>query len=718
MLLILSGGETPFDQALANAGIPEPANDHAPLYTGEAWQPAAEADGYAKALENEEYALYYRPDNTQIAVVDKKSGARWTSNPSEAQLANEAVKGTPLQNMQSTFVLTYVMNEGKDQTLEKTVNAVDKTVEKSAVKTDRALQVNYRFPKVGLSLSIQYELTKAGLTARIPTDGIKEEDKYVVYTVSLLPYFGAASSGENGYLLLPDGPGGIVKFDKAHMNLTQGYLNQVYGGEITNDNNYTKTSYSRREQVSYGVFGVKRDDHAFVAILSKGGGSASIAANPPGSKVSTNLFNVGSVMSYREKYLYYRTRNTPPIEDVQPDRLDTDREVQYRFLNGDQANYIGMAGAYRDYLQENDEIRPQLQQTDHIPLLLELEGGSYSSQFNKTKYVAATTFPQAAEIVQGLKDKGVANMTVAYYGWQHLGGKDSYDRFPIEPSLGGASAAKRFIAGAKKLNVPVLFYDDYLNLSTKSSLSASANGIRGIEGITTVYDGWYFSKPARTVDMAYDTINKLKSIGVSGILFEALGDTTFNDYDKKTYLTRQDTNEIYQGLLKYTREKLGQAGVFRGNDYSLKESSMVVNFPHDSSYDFMIDETVPFYPAVAHGFVSYTFDEGNLRNDVKTEFLKEIEYGAIPSFFLTYDETRKLKDTGFNWLYSSQYSQWADRIGEEYRQFDSLAKLYNQKIVGHEETGSNVFATTYEDGTRVVVDYNKGTFVVEGGGSQ
>jgi hypothetical protein len=52
----------------------------------------------------------------------------------------------------------------------------------------------------------------------------------------------------------------------------------------------------------------------------------------------------------------------------------------------------------------------------------------------------------------------------------------------------------------------------------------------------------------------------------------------------------------------------------------------------------------------------------------------------------------------------------------EYAEFDKLAKVYSQKIVGHEKVSDNVFATTYEDGTRVVVDYNKETFAVEGGG--
>jgi hypothetical protein len=191
----------------------------------------------------------------------------------------------------------------------------------------------------------------------------------------------------------------------------------------------------------------------------------------------------------------------------------------------------------------------------------------------------------------------------------------------------------------------------------------------------------------------------------------------FNDYDPAGKTTREDAIKIYEGLLDYTREQLGSAGVYRGNDYSIDEVDYIDDLPNDSSYDFMIDETVPFYPIVLHGYVPYSFgDGGNLRNDVQTEFLKSIEYGAMPTFFLTYEESRKMMDLNiWFYLFSSQYEKWADRIGQEYGQFDSLAKLYAQKIVDHEKLADKRFATTYEDGTRVIVDYDRGTFEVEGG---
>jgi hypothetical protein len=130
----------------------------------------------------------------------------------------------------------------------------------------------------------------------------------------------------------------------------------------------------------------------------------------------------------------------------------------------------------------------------------------------------------------------------------------------------------------------------------------------------------------------------------------------------------------------------------------------------------LVDETVPFYPIALHGYVPYSFGDGNLRNNVEAEFLKAIEYGAMPSFYLTYDDSRKLKYTWSGGLFSSQADKWSERIAQEYKEFDSLSSLFAQRIMNHEKLAAGRFATTYEDGTRVIVDYTQKTFVVEKGG--
>ncbi|UYO06179.1 DUF5696 domain-containing protein [Paenibacillus sp. PSB04] len=697
-----------FSQTGIAANLPTPDA----LYEGDPWKPAAEADGYALALENEHYALYVRPDNTQIAVLDKASDYRWTSNPTKEELAGETVKGQLLANLQSPFLLTHVRTQGADQTVRETLSNQTAGMQIAMIRKPEGLQIEYLFPAKQLGFVMQYELTDSGLKVKVPAAGIREEGASALFSLDVLPYFGAAPAKENGYVFVPDGPGGLIRFDQEHASLTRGYSHQVYGSEVTNEENGTRTG-ERREDIAYPVFGLKKGDHAFLAVMTKGEDSANVSAVAPGLKSS--FYQVFSSQIYREEYLYRMSRLAAPSKAVQKERLNRDREVEYRFLNGADADYVGMAGAYRSYLQETGRLTEALKPVEHVPLYLKIMGGNYEKAFGRIRYVAATTFEQAGDVVSTLQSKGIASLRTIFYGWQNEGDYNMEKRFPIDPALGGEAAAKTFISGMKERGVPVSFSEDFLWVDSHSSFSGKTDAIRGIDGTAYVDDGWYIAKPAYTAVTAADTVNRLKKLGVGGIHFSGIGEMLLNDYEPSGIQTREYAKTVYDGLLKYTREALGSASVNQGDAYALGQTDYIDGLPSESSYDFMIDETVPFYPIVLHGFVPYTFGDGNLRDDEDAEFLRAIEYGALPSFFVTHDDSRKLKDTPSNFLYSSRFDKWERRIEEEYAKFDSLSQLYAMKIIGHEKLSGQKYATTYEDGTRVIVDYGVKDFTVEKG---
>ncbi|QHW29532.1 hypothetical protein GZH47_00910 [Paenibacillus rhizovicinus] len=716
LLIVLSrGGQPTAAQTFAEAGIDAAEPVHAPLYSGERWKPAPDAAGYALVAANDKFRLFVRPDNLQIAVDEIGSGYRWTSNPIGEQLAKETVKGQLLSNLKSPFTLTYVKTGGTDQTVRGVLNGESPGTETVMTQSADGLQVVYSFPEQKLGFAIQYELTEGGLKVRVPANGIREEGDYSFFSLDILPYFGAAAANEDGYLFVPDGPGGLINFNVAHADISRGYIHQVYGTEVSNSSNWMRSG-ERREDIAYPVFGMKRGEHAYLAILTEGDDSANIAAMAPGAKSS--FFNIYSSQIYREEYLYQMSRLAAPTKAIQKQRLDRDRELEYRFLSGKDAGYVGMADAYRDYLTEAGQLKSPLKPVDHVPLYLKIMGGNFEKAYGRVKYVAATTFPQATDIVERLRGQGVANAKVIYYGWQNQGDYDMEKRFPIESALGGESAAKKFVAKMKEEGTDVLFQDDFLWVDEHSATSGKNYAIRSIAGTAFIDEGWYLSKPVLTVSNAVKTIDKLKSIGVSGIHYSGIGEMLFNDYEPSGIVTRQYTKEVYDGLLAYTRQALGSAGVYRGNAYSVGDTDYIDALPDDSSHDFMVDETVPFYPIVLHGYVPYSFTEGNLRDDMETEFLRGIEYGAVPSFFVTHDDSRKLLETESNFLYSSQFGKWESRIVDEYGKFDALAGVFAQEIVDHEKLSANRYATTYEDGTKVIVDYGTKSFeVTKGGGA-
>ena len=67
-----------------------------------------------------------------------------------------------------------------------------------------------------------------------------------------------------------------------------------------------------------------------------------------------------------------------------------------------------------------------------------------------------------------------------------------------------------------------MFEDDFVWIDSEQfgDLSGKTNGIRGIDETVFIDEGWYLSASRPTVAMAYKTIEKLKKIGVSGILLQ------------------------------------------------------------------------------------------------------------------------------------------------------------------------------------------------------
>jgi hypothetical protein len=686
-----------------------------PIYTGDSWKPdpTPDSEGFATALDNEKFKLLLNPTNTQIRVVDRRSGFSWRSNPPEGQLGQETVKGLLLSNLKSPFVLTYVRSSGPDQTRQDVTNVSDPQLTFKIITYEKGIQVTYTLPDKKLQFVVQYELTADGLKVKLPANGMEEMGEFAVYSIDLLPYFGAAKAGDDGYILVPDGPGGLIRFDVKHSDVSRGYFHQVYGEEVTNLQNFRQDE-TRRETIAYPVFGIKKERNAFLAIITEGEGSTQIAAIPSGLK--STFYQSYANFIYREQYLRKLSRQSLPIRAIQGERLNLDRSIEYRFLTGDEADYNGMARSYRNYLVDTKRLSSKLAKTESIPLNVNIMGGASRKAYNRIQYVTATTFTQAEKIIDDLTRHGIPNMQIVYYGWQDQGDYNLSKRFPIEASLGGQSAAKAFVQHMHEKQYKVMFEDDFVWIDgDNSDLSAKSNGIRGIDGTVFMPGNWFISKPQQTVDSARQTIERFKEIGVDGIQFSSLGDMIITDYDPKHFAGRMDTAAIYKDVLAQTKQALGMSGVFRGNDYSIGSVDFVNGLPFDSSHDYLIDETIPFYQIALHGYVSYSIGDGNLRNDDQTQFLKAIEYGAIPSFFLTYEDSRVLKDTGWNFLNSSQYEKWGERVHNEYAQFNKLSSLYNLLIVKHEKLTDERYATTYEDGTQVIVNYESNTFEVRKG---
>ncbi|MCQ6557466.1 DUF5696 domain-containing protein [Paenibacillus mendelii] len=674
-------------------------------------QARSDQEGYRLVLENQQFRLWLHPKTSQIAVEELATGLRWRSNPREADLAGETVKGLLLTNLKSTFTFEY-SKDGKTQ--REIANTMNKNLEVDYHVEEGMVQATYRFTKLGLSIAIQYALNEHGLVVRIPSDGIVESGDRKLLTLNLLPYFGAAPvTSKEGYLFVPDGPGGLIYFNKER-TVTEGkrYSQPIYGFETAN----RITSESQRELISYPVFGLKDGEQAYAAIIDKGEMTANIKAMPSGEVSTFHSANVEFI--YRQEYGQRMSRLSAPVSMIQKERIERDRVVEYRLLSGKSAGYVGMAQAYRTYLLETQQLREPLAPAKNMPLELTLLGGNARKTAFGTSFIPVTTFSQASDIAKRFIEAGAADLRVTYSGWQAKGDYQADTAFTVASELGGSSGLSKLSEAFKEMGVTAfrLEADLVSMINSRTGALARAEGIRSIDG-TVYYSnmGEFVLNPVKGVRQADAWWTAMSRLGVDGIYFDQMGRRVFRDYNNDQPLEREDTAYLYAGIFNHLKSEGVNVSARRTNAYALSGVDHIVNMPMSSSHDFIMDETVPFLPMAVHGYVTYSGPPGNMRDLFEEELLKAIEYGAIPSFLLTYEAPRLLKNTPTWGVYSSEFAVWEKRVQEEMAMFAQLAPVLNQEMIDHRRISKDVYVTTYADGTEVEVDYASGTFKVRGG---
>ena len=75
-----------------------------------------------------------------------------------------------------------------------------------------------------------YSVKNGRFTVCVKTKEIKETGTNRILKISVLPYFGAASANDSGYMIVPDGSGAIINFNNGKYNAAP-YSKRFYGGD-------------------------------------------------------------------------------------------------------------------------------------------------------------------------------------------------------------------------------------------------------------------------------------------------------------------------------------------------------------------------------------------------------------------------------------------------------------------------------------------------------
>jgi len=118
---------------------------------------------------------------------------------------------------------------------------------------------------------------------------------------------------------------------------------------------------------------------------------------------------------------------------------------------------------------------------------------------------------------------------------------------------------------------------------------------------------------------------------------------------------------------------------------------------------------------VLKGIVPMYSEYVNFEANKREFFLRMIESGVSPSFYLTWEDSSDLIYTNSSDLYSTLYDTYRDIViayDEEFRQVAEATE--GAFIVKHEKLDNGVNIVTYDNGTAIYVNYSDHAATVNG----
>ncbi len=566
-------------------------------------------------------------------------------------------------------------------------------------------------------MALEYYITDVGVEVRFPANGLTfDESNYQLTDITLLKYMGAGPSNYNGYTFFPDGSGALVRFEDVSSYYNRGGM--VYGQDYA----YQEIGNAKQEVFRMPVFGVvttneKRAEVAtvpgttdkaystgYLAIVTEGDALASIFTNHEGdSKFMYNSaycklaprpqdqYNLAEAISISgsdtftvvsdRKYTDSFRINYIMLTDANCPRSNTERTYY-------DASYVGMAKAYRDFLQKKGDIKRIEDAKEDIPLYIEAFGVTETDEtvlsIPVTVKKALTSFADLEAMTTELETAKapITNINYRLTGYTNGGMKSTIpSKVKFEKVAGGNAGFREFLTFAAEKGIGVYPDFDFVYMSD----SAAFDGFSYKTDAVKTIDDRYTTK--RTYDAVLQTFTTTGKICISSSVFRSLFDRfnksftavledkqTFvsagtlgselnSDFDEDDPYNREDAKKFTIETLERLKEQYGAVMVDSGNAYTIPYASVVLNAPLDSSRYLGASEAIPFFGMTFHGYVVFAGKPTNMAGDMSYELLKIIENGATLYMMLSYDNVEILKeDTELSKYYAIRYEIWKERL--------------------------------------------------------
>ncbi len=686
---------------------------------------------------------------------------------STMDIPEDVMRTYPVLKKMALYVLDAAITEPKKALLEQDIKTYCPEYSYEDLDADH-LEAEYesedKDPPL-FKMALEYTLDEYGLMVRLPANGIRfNESLYQLEKIDVLPYMGAGCNYNEGYTFYPDGSGAIFDFDTIKdlgMPVTIG--SNIFGEDYA----YHSITMKHEETIRYPVFGLVETqelnvtttiptppvteeegektegedaeaqtpataaqvtttntkvekDRGYVAIVEDGDALMRLEVNHAGK---TNVYNTHKMS------IYPRPKDTYNIADaisvgsnstwtvVSSRKYTGNYRIRYIMLTDPDVaaekgitdfydcTYVGMAKAYRDYL-EDKQILTRLTSEDvkaDIPLYIETFGAIMTTErvlsVPVTTMAPLTSFENIKTMYEDLAAKGITNINFILNGYTKDGMSNPAVPYHLkwEKAVGGNSGFEDLVAFAKEKDFGIFPDVDFAFISGDGlfdGLSLKNHAVKTIDNRYTSKRVYSATKQAHmsyyelAISPAYFnrfyekfTENYLEYDPI-GISVSSLGSYLNSDFDEDEPYNRGDAKDFTVEAFEFLDENYNKVMTSAGNSFTWKYVDYIRDIALDSSRFAQSAASVPFLGIVLHGYVQIAGSPINMEGNTDYALLKAIENGASINFILSYQNTDILKESEFfSQYYSVRYDIWFNDLVAMYTQLNEALKGVQTSLI-------------------------------------
>ncbi len=563
----------------------------------------------------------------------------------------------------------------------------------------------------GFCFTLAIEKTREYFQVTLRKNSVVETADAAIADVTVLPDLFAAACGETGYLVLPIQLGVQCRYTKRapeHVRIP------IYSGD-------TQMGFMP-------CFGLVRRQGCLTGILVAGACDASLAAQ----------ICAGEEGRYAVAPVFH-------LRAYADDPISNDAfAVRYLYDEGPDTSYATVGRRYRAYQLAEGGLRPLKERMAERPTLRYAAGAinirirqawkpapgvTDQTVENEPPVKAAMTFDQVSAMLDRMRATGLEKAEICLVGWNTKGHDGRYPQvLPVEESLGGEEALKRLTAHAKALGYQITCHDNYYDAYRISEdwdandIIVNHDGSLAKGGVWSGGQSYLLCSRLAAQKYLRRNIAAEKALGFAGVHYS---DVLSIIGPKRCYhpahpATHAQTAQARCEMLRYFQTEMGGSSSEGFLDFTAPalDRALYVEFGRDKllarSY---VDAIIPLLPIVYHGIILYNISVESVNSIIKDAAirLRCAEYGSIAqayvfSGFMTEKKDNWMGQVDLTAVDEADMYRTVDLLKQQAELFAQITQLQTELIENHEQLDDAVYRTTYENGSRVTVNYGDTAF--------